>query len=81
MIKSIKGSCMSKSLFPAVMTAVALLAGAHGAFAAEAKNTVSKAAAKPLKATQDASTAKNYADCVTKGKDVLNLAGITPFDW
>ena len=80
MIKSIKGSCMSKSLFPAVVTAVALLAGAHGAFAAEAKNTVSKAAAKQLKATQDASTAKNYADCVTKGKDALNIAGITPYD-
>jgi tetratricopeptide (TPR) repeat protein len=81
MIKSSKGSCMSKSVIPAVAAAVALLAGsATGAWAAEAKNTVSKAAAKTLKAAQDASNAKNYGECVNKGKEVLATAAITPFD-
>lgn len=81
MIKASKGSCMSKSVFPAVAAAVALLAGsATGAWAADAKNTVSKAAAKTLKSAQDASKANNFSECVNKGKEVLSTAGVTPFD-
>jgi tetratricopeptide (TPR) repeat protein len=81
MIKASKGSCMSKSVFPAVAAAVALLAGsATGAWAAEAKNSVSKAAAKTLKAAQDASKGNNFSECVNKGKEVLNTPAVTPFD-
>ena len=82
MSKSSKGSCMSKSLFPAVAAAVALAAGMAGssvAWAAEG-NQVSKAAAKILKAANDAYQAKNWSECVKKANEGAAVAGHTPFD-
>src|SRR5690349_12992852 len=81
MIKSSKGSCMSKSVFPAVAAAVALLAGAAtSAGAAEAKNAVSKVAAKQLQDANKAMKAKSYAECIKKAQEALAAAGHTPFD-
>lgn len=80
MIKSSKGSCMSKSLFPAVTMAVALLAGsATGAWAAE-KNAVSKAAAKLLQDSNKAMQQKNYPECVKKAQEALAAQGHTNYD-
>lgn len=72
---------MSKSVFPAVAAAVALLAGsATGAWAAEAKNTVSKAAGKQLQDSQKAMQSKNYPECVKKAQEALAVPGHTPYD-
>jgi lipopolysaccharide biosynthesis regulator YciM len=80
--RQIKGLCMSKSLFPGVVAAVALavgVAGSSAAWAAEGQ-TVSKAAAKTLKAADDAYRAKNWNECVKKAQEGLAVAGRTPFD-
>jgi tetratricopeptide (TPR) repeat protein len=77
-----KRLCMSKSILSGAL-AVVLAAGAmmaSPAWAAEAKNTVSKAAAKPLKAGSDAMTAKNYTECVAKAKEGAATEGHTAFD-
>ena len=82
MSKSSKGSCMSKSLFPAVAAAVALAASVAGSavsMAAEAQQP-SKAAAKILKAANDAYKAKNWNECVKKAQEANTVAGHTPFD-
>jgi hypothetical protein len=44
------------------------------------KNTVSKPAAKPLKAAQDAIAAKKYSDALPHLKEVENLPSKTPYD-
>ncbi len=82
MTKSSKGSCMSKSLFPAVAAAVALAAGMAGTTAAWAAegNQVSKAAAKILKAANDAYQKKDWNECVKKANEGATVAGHTPFD-
>ena len=57
-----KRSCMSKTILSAAV-AVVLAAGTVAvspAWAAEAKNTASKAAQKQLKASSDAMNAKNW---------------------
>ena len=41
---------------------------------------VSKAVAKPLKAAQDALTAKNYPEALTKLQEVQNISGKSPYD-
>jgi len=81
MIKSSKGSCMSKFVFPAVAAAVTLLAGsATGAWAAEAKNMNSKAAGKQLVDSSKAMKAKNYPECIKKAQEALAAPGHTPYD-
>lgn len=81
MTNTSKGSYMSKSLFPAVAAAVALAAGMAGstAWAADGPQ-VSKAAAKILKAANDAYQAKNWNECVKKAQEGNTVAGHTPFD-
>lgn len=81
MTKLSKGSCMSRSMFPAVAAAVALAAGMAGstAWAADGPQ-VSKAAAKILKAANDAYQAKNWNECVKKAQEGNTVAGHTPFD-
>jgi tetratricopeptide (TPR) repeat protein len=74
---------MSKSVFPAVAVAVALaagMAGATAAWAAEGQPSVSKAAAKILKAANDAYQAKNWNECVKKAQEGNAVAGHTAFD-
>lgn len=73
---------MSKSLFPAVAAAVALAAGMAGTTAAWAAegNQVSKAAAKTLKAANDAYQKKDWNECVKKATEGANIAGHTAFD-
>ena len=48
--------------------------------APKSKNTVSKALAKPLKAAQDALTAKKYPDALAKLKDAEAMSGKSPYD-
>jgi tetratricopeptide (TPR) repeat protein len=50
------------------------------AVAADEKPKVSKAAAKPLKAAQEAMQAKNYPEALNKLKEVQGLSGTTPYD-
>jgi hypothetical protein len=45
-----------------------------------AKPSVSKAAAKPLKAAQDAMTAKKYPEAIAKAQEALSLPNKTAFD-
>ncbi len=74
---------MSKSKISAVVLSVGFglaLGLAAPAFAGEGKPSVSRAAAKPLKAAQDACTAKNYDECVAKARETLALGGKTNFD-
>jgi tetratricopeptide (TPR) repeat protein len=47
---------------------------------AQEKPKVSKAAAKPLKAAQEAMQAKNYPEALNKLKEVQGLAGTSPYD-
>jgi hypothetical protein len=46
----------------------------------EAKHTVSKNAAKPLKAAQEAMQAKKYPEAIQHLKDAENVSGKTPWD-
>jgi TolA-binding protein len=55
------------------------LGASFTAYSAE-KQPVSKVAAKPLKAAQDAMNAKRYQDALNKLKDVQALPGKTPYD-
>ena len=73
---------MSKSIFPAVAAAVALAAGMASSTAAWAADgpQVSKAAAKILKAANDAYQAKNWNECVKKAQEGNSVAGHSPFD-
>lgn len=73
---------MSKTSISAAIAAVVMVAGAvtAPAWAGEAKNTVSKAAAKDLKAAQDALNAKNNAECVAKAQAAIAAQGRTAFD-
>jgi len=73
---------MSKSLFPAVAAAVALAAGmaVSTSLAAAEGPQVSKAAAKILKAANDAYQAKNWNECVKKAQEGNTVAGHTAFD-
>jgi tetratricopeptide (TPR) repeat protein len=73
---------MSKSFVPALIAALALVAGSFSVatFAGEGKETVSKAAQKQLKAAQDACTAKNYGECVAKANEAMGVGGKTAYD-
>ena len=74
---------MSKSLVAAVAAAVTLAVGGYAvspSASAQAKPTVSKAAAKPLKASQDAATAKNYDVAIAKAQEGLALPAATGYD-
>jgi tetratricopeptide (TPR) repeat protein len=63
------------------MVALPLLCGEVMAADQPAGPTVSKAVAKPLKAAQDAMTAKNYDDAIAKIKEVQAQSGEkTPYD-
>jgi len=70
----------------AIAAAVALTLGTAAvsppaqAASAPAAPTVSKAAVKPLQAVQAAVQAKNWADALTKAKDVEALPNKTPYD-
>lgn len=46
----------------------------------KSQQKVSKAAAKPLKAAQEAMQAKNYPEALIKLKEVEGLSGLTPYD-
>jgi tetratricopeptide (TPR) repeat protein len=72
---------MSKTLVY-VVAAAALALGSYSvvSMAADGKPTVSKVAAKTLKAAQEAQTAKKYADVVSKTQEALALPGKTPYD-
>ena len=50
------------------------------AVAADDKPKVSKNAAKPLKAAQDAMEAKNYPEALAKLKEAEGVSGLTPYD-
>jgi tetratricopeptide (TPR) repeat protein len=50
------------------------------AVAEDKKPTVSKAAAKPLKAAQEAMEAKNYPEALAKLKEVQGMSGLQPYD-
>ena len=69
---------MSKSLVTAITAAVALAVGSYAV--AQEKQQVSRAAAKTLKAAQDACTAKKYDECVGKAKEALALPAKTGYD-
>jgi tetratricopeptide (TPR) repeat protein len=74
---------MSKNSLSAVAVAIALAIGSFNVTPAQAgqdKPTVSSAAAKPLKAAQDAATAKKFDEAIAKAKEALALPNKTPFD-
>ncbi|MDR2214371.1 MAG: hypothetical protein LBE59_00830 [Nevskiaceae bacterium] len=75
---------MLKKSLSAVAFAVALSIGAYSvtpvAHAGEDKPKVSAAAAKPLKAAQDAAQAKKFDEAVAKAKEALALPNKTAFD-
>jgi hypothetical protein len=75
---------MLKSFAPAVAAVVALTLGGLSmpatAADAPAKETVSRAAQKPLKAAQEAAAAKNYAEAINKANDALALGNKTAYD-
>jgi tetratricopeptide (TPR) repeat protein len=74
---------MSKSFLPTVAVALSLVLGTISVTEvaqAQTKNAVSKAAQKPLKASQDAAAAKNYAESIAKANEALALPNKTPYD-
>jgi TolA-binding protein len=75
---------MSKKILSAVALAAALTLGSQvistAALAGEDKPTVSRAAAKPLKAAQEAAQAKNYGEAIAKAKEALALPNKTAYD-
>jgi hypothetical protein len=75
---------MSKPFFAAIVAAVALAVGGvsvtQSAAAAEQKETVSKSAAKVLKAAQDAVTAKKWDEALAKLQEAKGISGITAYD-
>lgn len=78
MVKSVvRSSSRSKSLLAALVVATLGLGAVSPAALAE---TVSKTAAKTLKAAQDACNAKNYTECINKSKEALALPGKTAYD-
>jgi len=74
-IKAVRTAFLGAALLTAGLIAI------QPAFAAEEKKpTVSKELAKPLKAAQDALTAKKYADALVKLKEAEGNAKKTPYD-
>jgi tetratricopeptide (TPR) repeat protein len=71
---------MSKSLFSAIALGLVLACGVTVSTTAAEKQTVSKAAQKPLKAAQDAMKAKKYDEAIAKSNEALALPGKTAFD-
>jgi lipopolysaccharide biosynthesis regulator YciM len=74
---------MSKSFFPAMAAAVVLaLCGVSATVVAgeAGARTVSAALAKTLKASQDASSAKNFGEAIAKAQEALANPKKTPFD-
>jgi tetratricopeptide (TPR) repeat protein len=87
MTNSIKqGFLMSKSfvlsavLAVATATLVSAPAAVHAAEPAAAGKSVSPAAAKPLKASKEASDTKNWAVSISKAQEALALPNKTPYD-
>ena len=68
----------SPNALAAMVVALALISGA--AFAAEGGPTVSNKLAKPLKAAQDALTAKNYDEALQRIKEAQSQPEKTPYD-
>jgi tetratricopeptide (TPR) repeat protein len=68
------------ALSAVVAFAGSLVTSAYAADEKKEEQKVSKAAAKPLKAAQDALTAKNYPEALAKLQEVQNVAGKTPYD-
>ena len=75
---------MSKPYLAAIAAAVALAVGGvtvtSTAVAAEQKETVSKGAAKALKAVQDAAKAKKWDETLAKIQEAKAIPTLTPFD-
>lgn len=74
---------MTKSFVAAVAAAVALAVGSYAVSpgaAAQDKPTVSRDAAKPLKAAQDAGTAKKFDEVIVKANEVLAMPKATAYD-
>ncbi|MCC7461481.1 MAG: hypothetical protein IT480_03360 [Gammaproteobacteria bacterium] len=70
---------MSRFAFLAVVL-TCLVAGYTTPAGAADEPTVSRELAKPLKAVQDALTAKQYADAIAKAKEANAIASKTPYD-
>ena len=71
---------MSKSLFSALALGLVLAGGVAVSTTAAEKQTVSKAAQKPLKAAQDAMKAQKYDEAIAHSNEALALPGKTAFD-
>jgi tetratricopeptide (TPR) repeat protein len=71
---------MSKSLFSAIALGLVLAGGVAVSTTAAEKQTVSKAAQKPLKAAQDAMKAQKYDEAIARSNEALALPGKTAFD-
>jgi tetratricopeptide (TPR) repeat protein len=73
---------LAAALFLGIASVGALSMGvtAVAVAAEEKKPTVSKAAAKPLKAAQEAMEAKNYPEALAKLKEVQGMSGLQPYD-
>src|SRR5689334_4985073 len=73
---------LSKRLAISILSAAFACASLSPALAADKapKQTVSRAAAKPLKAAQDALVAKNFTEAVAKLKEVEAMPNKTPYD-
>jgi len=68
------------SLVTGLWAAGAMLVGLDGAALAEGKPTVSKVAAKQLKAAQEAMEAKKYQEALNKLHEVQGIPGKSPYD-
>jgi len=75
---------MSKSIVPAMLAAAVLafcsVSATVTAGESSKERTISAAAAKGLKASQDAGNAKNFAESIAKAQEVLANPKKTPFD-
>jgi tetratricopeptide (TPR) repeat protein len=71
---------MSKSLLSAIALGLVLACGVTVSTTAAEKQTVSKAAQKPLKAAQDAMKAQKYDEAIARSNEALALPGKTAFD-
>jgi len=68
------------SRFAILAVALTCLVAGFAAPASADEPTVSRELAKPLKAVQDAMTAKQYADAIAKAKEANAIASKTPYD-
>jgi tetratricopeptide (TPR) repeat protein len=75
-----QGLIMSKSLFSAIALGIVLAGSFSVSTSAAEKQTVSKAAQKPLKAAQDAMKAQKYDEAIARSNEALALPNKTAFD-